>query len=290
MRHVANGTTRAGATSPAARLRALVACSHPGPTAVVTVLAGLLAIAAGIGVDRVVLVAGAVLLGQLSVGWSNDAIDARRDIATGRRDKPIAAGSISRVAVGTAAGISLGLALVISAVIGWEFCLAHGIALASAWAYNAWLKSSPASVVPFAISFGILPSIATLAAPVPAVAPWWQSAAGALLGIAVHLTNVLPDLADDEATGVRGLGHRLGATPSAIVAFVAVIAGTVVVFIGSAGSTPMVVALVASVSVVVCAAAGLVRALRQPDRAVFRLVMASGLILAAQLVVTAFAA
>ena len=290
MRHVADGTTRVGTTSLATRARALVACSHPGPTAFVTILAGLLAVAAGIGADRVALTAAAVLLGQLSVGWSNDAIDARRDIATGRRDKPIAAGSISRVAVGTAAGVSLALALVLSAVIGWQFCLAHGVALASAWAYNAWLKSSPASVVPFAISFGILPSLATLAAPVPVVAPWWQSVAGALLGIAVHLTNVLPDLEDDEATGVRGLGHRLGATPSAIVAFVAVIAGTVVVVIGSAGTTPVVVALVASVSVLACAAAGLVRALRRPDRVVFRLVMAAGLILAAQLVVTAFAA
>ena len=73
-------------------------------------------------------------------------------------------------------------------------------------------------------------------------------------------------------------------------AFVAVIAGTVVVVIGSAGTTPVVVALVASVSVLACAAAGLVRALRRPDRVVFRLVMAAGLILAAQLVVTAFAA
>ena len=36
--------------------------------------------------------------------------------------------------------------------------------------------------------------------------------------------------------------------------------------------------------------AGLLRALRKPDRVVFRLVMASGLILAAQLVLTAFVA
>lgn len=287
---MARRQTSAGTTGFPGRVLALLASSHPGPTAVVTTLAGLLAVGAGIGVGRIALTVAAVLLGQLSVGWSNDAIDAQRDIAIGRRDKPIAAGSISRVAVGTAAGVSLGLALALSAVIGWQFCVAHGIALASAWAYNAWLKSSPASVVPFAISFGILPSLATLAAPVPVVAPWWQTTAGALLGIAVHLTNVLPDLADDEATGVRGLGHRIGATPSAIAAFAAVIAGTVVVFVGSVGSKPLAVALGASVSVVACALAGLVRALRKPDRVVFRLVMAAGLILAAQLVVTVFVA
>ena len=34
--------------------------------------------------------------------------------------------------------------------------------------------------------------------------------AGALLGVGAHLVNALPDLADDEATGVRGLPHRLG--------------------------------------------------------------------------------
>lgn len=287
---MARRQTPAGAVRFAKRIRALVACSHPGPTVVVTFLAGLLAIAGGIGADRVALTVAAVLLGQLSVGWSNDAIDAQRDIAIGRRDKPIAAGAISRRVVAAAAGVALSLAVVVSAVIGWQFCVAHVIALASAWAYNAWLKFTVASVIPFAVSFGILPSLATLAGAVPMMAPWWQSAAGALLGIAVHLTNVLPDLADDEATGVRGLGHRLGAAPSAIAAFVAVIAGTVVVFIGSVGTTPIVVALVASVSVVVCAVAGLVRALRTPDRMVFRLVMLAGLILAAQLVVTAFAA
>ena len=37
-------------------------------------------------------------------------------------------------------------------------------------------------------------------------------ATGALLGVGAHLLNALPDLADDEATGVRGLPQRLGAT------------------------------------------------------------------------------
>ena len=287
---MATRQTSPGTTGFGGRALALLACSHPGPTVVVTTLAGLLAVGAGIGVGRIVLTVAAVLFGQLSVGWSNDAIDAQRDLAIGRRDKPIAAGVISRRAVAAAAGVSLVIALIISAIIGWEFCLAHGIALASAWAYNAWLKFTWASVIPFAVSFGILPSLATLAAPAPVVAPWWQGAAGALLGIAVHLTNVLPDLADDEATGVRGLGHRIGTTPSAIVAFAAVIAGTVVVVVGSFGQVPFAVALAASVSVAACAVAGLLRALRKPDRVVFRLVMASGLILAAQLVIIAFVA
>ena len=42
--------------------------------------------------------------------------------------------------------------------------------------------------------------------------------AGALLGVAAHFANVLPDLDDDVATGVRGLPHRLGARASALLA------------------------------------------------------------------------
>ena len=50
--------------------------------------------------------------------------------------------------------------------------------------------------------------------------------------MAVHLTNVLPDLEDDAATGVRGLPHRLGPRASAVVAAVALIVGAVAVLLG----------------------------------------------------------
>ena len=41
--------------------------------------------------------------------------------------------------------------------------------------------------------------------------PAWMMATGAVLGVGAHLLNALPDLADDDATGVRGLPQRLGA-------------------------------------------------------------------------------
>ena len=40
--------------------------------------------------------------------------------------------------------------------------------------------------------------------------------AAAALGSAAHFVNVLPDLADDAATGVHGLPHRLGPLASRI--------------------------------------------------------------------------
>ena len=58
-------------------------------------------------------------------------------------------------------------------------------------------------------------------------------AAGALLGVGAHLVNVLPDLADDEATGVRGLPHRIGARRLPVVAAGVLAAGSLVVALGA---------------------------------------------------------
>src|ERR1700728_3885680 len=64
---------------PMKLVRALIIASHPIPSLAVTAMATLLTAEAapqGFGAGRVVLVALAVLAGQLSVGWSNVAIDA----------------------------------------------------------------------------------------------------------------------------------------------------------------------------------------------------------------------
>lgn len=267
---------------------ALWRCSHPGPTVVVTVLALVLGVAAGLDAGRLALLGAAVIAGQLSVGWSNDAIDGARDRAVGRRDKPIARGEITAKAVWMAAGIAVGIAAALSALLGPVFLASHGLALASAWAYNLGLKNTALSVAPFVLSFGLFPSLATLALPPPAFAAPWATLAGATLGIAVHFSNVLPDLEDDARTGVRGLPHRLGARASAVCAFVAVEVGAVVVLLGPAATGDPVrpAAIVGIVLVSAVAAIGVVRALRRPDRAVFRVVMLAALLLVAQLAVT----
>lgn len=271
-------------------IRALWGSTHPGPTLVVTGLALALGLAVGLEPWRLVLLVLAVLAGQVSIGLSNDAIDAPRDRAVGRTDKPIARGDVSeRAAWGAAIG-ALAAALLLSAPLGFGMLAAHSVFLASAWSYNAGLKSTAFSIVPFLVSFGIFPSLATLAAPDPRLAAPWAWIAGAALGAAVHLTNVLPDLEDDRATGVRGLPHRIGGRASAIVAALGIVAGAVAVLIGSAGGDLGAVAPLAWVfftAVVVVAVATAVLALvRPPSRALFRLVMLAGLLLAAQLVAT----
>lgn len=270
---------------------ALWRSSHPGPTVVVSVLALVLGLSAGLDAGRLAVLAGAVFAGQLSVGWSNDAIDAGRDAAVGRSDKPIARGEITVRAVGTAAAVAVLVALAVSAILGPGFLVAHAVTLASAWSYNVGLKRTAASVVPFVVSFGLFPSLATLAGVDPVLASPWASVAGAALGVAVHFSNVLPDFDDDAATGVRGTPHRLGRRASAVVSFAALAAGAGAVALGPAlagggGSAAPVVASLGLLTVVAIATAGLIRALRTPDRVVFRLVMLAALVLVLQLALT----
>jgi len=211
-------------------LAALLRACHPEPAAAVTLVSGVLAIGAGLDARTVVAVTAAVGASQLAVGWSNDAIDAPRDAAVGRRDKPIPAGAVSRRVVAVGAVVAAGACAVLAFVAGPGWWLLA--ALASALLYNWPLKFTPASVVPFAVSFGLLPGFVMEAGPgVPA----WMLAAGALLGAGAHFANVVPDLADDARTGVRGLPHRLGARGSLVAAAVLLLAATAVLVVGPPG-------------------------------------------------------
>src|ERR1700685_1494841 len=95
---------------PMKLVRALIIASHPIPSLAVTAMATLLTAEAapqGFGAGRVVLVALAVLAGQLSVGWAHDAIDADRDAVAERADKPAAIGLISVRALWLGAAVAV---------------------------------------------------------------------------------------------------------------------------------------------------------------------------------------
>ncbi|MEJ1154127.1 UbiA family prenyltransferase [Microbacterium marmarense] len=269
-------------------VRALWGSTHPGPTLVVTTLALALGVASGLAPWRVLVLAVAVFAGQVSVGISNDALDVRRDRTVSRTDKPIARGDISERTAWGVAFTALGIALLLSALLGVGMLAAHALALASAWAYNAGLKATGASILPFLVSFGLLPSLATLSAVPPSLAPSWATFAGAALGAAVHLTNVLPDLDDDQRTGVRGLPHRLGSRLSTVLAVAAVFVGAVAVLLGPANgnitAVPTASWLLFAAAVAVAVVTLLQAFRRAPSRTLFRLVMLAALLLAAQLV------
>jgi 4-hydroxybenzoate polyprenyltransferase len=193
------------------RLRALLFASHPGPSFAVTLITTLLAGQAGHWHSGLALVTAAMLAGQLSVGWSNDAVDAARDRAAGRTDKPAARGEIGARTLWLAAGCAITLALALSAAIGPLTLLYGVLAFAAAWGYNIGAKATPWSGAMYLIAFGLLPAYAmSSAAGHPAPQPVVIAAAG-LVGLGAHFANVLPDLAADRDAGVRGLPQRIAA-------------------------------------------------------------------------------
>jgi 4-hydroxybenzoate polyprenyltransferase len=214
----------------------LLAAAHPAPALVVTALATVLAVVVGADAATTVGVCLAFGAGQLSIGWSNDWRDAERDAAAGRRDKPAATGRISRTAVGRAGAVAAVATVPLSLALGWRAGTAHLVAVAAGWSYNFWLKGTWLSWLPFAVAFGLLPAVVTLALHPPEAPPGWLVAAAALLGVGAHLVNVLPDLEDDRATGVQGFAHRVGRRATAALAPAVLVGATVLVVLGPDGA------------------------------------------------------
>ncbi len=222
------------------------------------------------------LVGAAVLTGQLTIGWLNDLVDAERDRAVGRTDKPLVSGAVSARTVVTALVVAAVVCVPLSLASGLVAGGLHLVAVAAGWAYDLGLKSSRFSVLPYLVCFGLLPVFAVVALPGAPAPPWWLGVAGALLGAGAHFANVLPDLDDDAATGVRGLPHRIGAGPSRVAAAGLLLAATAV--LGLAAPVPAVVGI--GVPVLALAVLGVgFRAGRTPgSRAPFRAVLVVALI------------
>jgi len=47
----------------------------------------------------------------------------------------------------------------LSLALGWRAGAAHIVAVGSAWHYDLWLKRTPASALPFALSYQRVPSV-----------------------------------------------------------------------------------------------------------------------------------
>ena len=193
-------------------MRALVLATHAPPTVAVTLVATLLAVSAGVTPGRVVLLCAAVLAGQASIGWSNDWLDADRDRAVGRTDKPVVQGGVRPELLRSAAH---------QRRRGRRRPLAAArprAGTAAAHPRGEWLGLQRRAEAHLAVVAGLRRRVRRAAgrgggrgAGNARWLPGGWSFAGAALGGAAHLANVAPDLEDDLATGVRGLPHRLGA-------------------------------------------------------------------------------
>lgn len=216
----------------------LVRASHPEPTVAVTLLATAVSASAGRSPAGCLLVALTVLAGQLSIGWSNDAIDERRDVAAARRDKPLASGRLARRTVTAAALTAAAACGPLSLANGWRAGAAHLAAVGGGWAYNLGVKRTVLSWLPYAVSFGLLPVFIVRGLSGHPAPNSWVVLAGSLLGVGAHFLNVVPDVADDLAAGVRGLPQRLGAQASRAAGALLLAAAAAVVTFGPDGPVP----------------------------------------------------
>ena len=256
---------------------ALALSTHPGPTLAVTAIAVILGYGVGLSPWSLVLLGLAFLANQASVGLSNDWLDADRDRAVGRTDKPVAAGRVSTEAARNTAFACAALALVLTIPLGSAATMAHAVFIVSAWAYNLGLKGTVFSVVPYVVSFGLLPLVVTLALPEPAIASPWAMLAGGMLGVSAHFANVLPDLADDEATGVRGLPHRAGRRTAGLVIAGALAAASLSIVLGP-GPAPLYQYVGLGVSLLLAVTCAILVIARPGSRLIFRLIIVGALI------------
>jgi 4-hydroxybenzoate polyprenyltransferase len=265
------------------RLRGFVVGSHPGPTATVTAVVVALAAAAGQQWPRLAWVAAAVLAGQLAVGWCNDARDADRDRIAQRTEKPTVRGWVSarELALGAvlAGGICVPLSYLAAGPVGGT---AHVVAVASALAYDLWLKSTVVSALPWAVSFGLVPAFVTYGREPPAAPAGWATTVGVRLGVGPHLANSARDIAGDRLVGAGGLASSLGPAVARWAAVVSLLAASVVLVVA------LDLAAVPAALVVLVPAAGAIGAARWQDgRRLFEVILVIAVLDVALLVAAA---
>jgi 4-hydroxybenzoate polyprenyltransferase len=190
----------------------LIQACHPFPTALVVMLTFLIGAVSSlndIDAASLALACLAVLLSQLSIGWSNDYLDRGRD-ALYQPEKPIAAGLISPALVRLLAGVALVGALAIGAALGPAALALLVAGTSCGLAYNLFLKDTRWSWAPYILGFAALPffvwsALDNFRDEYLALYP-----IGAPLVLAVHIANALPDIEADEAAGARSLAVSLG--------------------------------------------------------------------------------
>lgn len=258
--------------------RSFLLSTHPLPSVAVTLFSVMFAFGLGLSPVHIVLVGVAVLMQQFSVGLSNDWLDSARDRAVERTDKPVATQLIGRQVVRNGSFVCALLAVVTSLFLGVLPAAWMLLMLVVGWSYNLGLKANWSSVLPYAVGFGCLPVFVTLSQQPPGWPAWWIITAAALLGVAAHFANALPDLFDDRATGVRALPHLIGQAASAIVIAVTASVASLIIFTQSATLNPVVGWLGLTLTIALAVIASVLTLRPKPPRIIFVVLILAAMI------------
>lgn len=187
-----------------------------------------------------ILAAFGIFLGQLLVGWSNDLKDYPDDSKHNRRSKPLVAGQIKEGQLLTAVKIVAPIAVIFNLFgpLGFRGGAIYLFGVGMGVAYNFYFKSTYLSPLPYALAFAALMSSLVIAT--DRSVPMWLISVGSLLGVAAHFANVLKDLDQDLASGIKGLPQRLGKRSSRVICSTLLISTTLLLNF-TVGNTPLLV-------------------------------------------------
>lgn len=209
------------------RFKGLLKASHFGPTLIVTTISFLFANYYWWEGPAFVIAFG-VFTGQLVVGWSNDLYDYADDARHNRTNKPLVSGEITDSFLRNWLRFMLPFSFIANLLgpLGIRGGLVYMLGIACGVAYNFYFKFSRFSPLPYAIAFAALPSSIVISKEI--TPPLWMWLGGALFGMAAHFINVIKDMKEDLASGIKGMPQRLGTRGSILVALVLISSGVFV--------------------------------------------------------------
>jgi 4-hydroxybenzoate polyprenyltransferase len=210
------------------KLTGLLKASHFGPTLIVTTISFFVATYYWWEGPAFVIAFG-VFTGQLVVGWSNDLYDLEDDLKHQRSKKPLVAGLLSKEYLQKWLRFMVGFSFVANLLgpLGIKGGLVYMLGVACGVAYNFYFKFKILSPLPFAIAFAALPSCVVISKDLNP--PLWMLLGGSLFGMAAHFINVIKDMDQDQASGIKGLPQRLGKSKSIAAAILLILLGVAAV-------------------------------------------------------------
>jgi 4-hydroxybenzoate polyprenyltransferase len=206
------------------KLKGLLKAAHFGPTLIVTAISFAFATHYWWEGPAYVIAFG-VFTGQLVVGWSNDLYDFDDDLKHQRTKKPLVSGLITKQYLQKWLRFMLPFSFIANLLgpLGIKGGSVYMLGIACGVAYNFYFKFNFLSPLPYAIAFAALPSSVAISKDINP--PLWMLSGGALFGMAAHFINVLKDMDQDQASGIKGLPQRLGKVKSIAAAVVLIALG-----------------------------------------------------------------
>lgn len=199
-------------------VRAYLVLPHATPIIVVLTTTAIIAIIANEGVpptQTFVDIILAMLGGQIAIGAINELIDSSID-AQVKPSKPIPAGLVTRQGAIRLTLGSLAVMGVFAARLGWDSFILCLIGTATGIAYSIWFKRTMLAWLPYLIALPLLPIWVFTSVDRFDVRLLMLYPLGVFAVVGVYLSQSLPDIAADRASGIDNLTSRLGESRSLV--------------------------------------------------------------------------